>query len=167
MIYYVSNTYFLKDKNTDIEKINLWNRVVSRDDEVYILGGFADCSARRSARDIFDILKELNGIKYLVRGADDVCSNTLYRQMGFKEVYDHPVIIDNFWILSPLPLYFASCIEPYVNIFGKIKPDCETKTSNLYCLEEHCGIPVPIDEIEDSFEVCLLNEMKEGDNNDN
>lgn len=156
MIYYVSNTYFLKNKEDDKKRINAWNEIVSENDEVYVLGNFADCSARNSAKGIYDVLRCLNGTKYLIKGDEDICCSTLYRQVGFKEVYDVPIIVDRFWVLSPKPLMFANCIEPFVNVFGTKTKGVKENTSNLYNLESHNGNPVSLDDIEDILEVRML-----------
>ena len=66
--------------------ISNWNSVVKESDMVYILGDIGTTNA----------IKLLSGTKYLVRGNHDKESNKFYRNAGFKEVYDHPIIINDF-----------------------------------------------------------------------
>ena len=127
MIYFIADTHF-DDKNIipfanrpflDIQEMNehiiiRWNRVVQPDDIVYVLGDFAHISS-----DMKNILEHLNGTKYLIRGNHDTCDNAFYREMGFAEVYDKPIILDDFWILSHEPLFMNDSM-PYVNIFGHV-----------------------------------------------
>lgn len=90
-----------------------WNQKVKREDMVYVLGDF--CNPGQEA----EILSRLNGIKYLVKGNHDIQTNEYYRQAGFAEVYDCPVIIDGYWILSHEPLY-VNANMPYANLFGHV-----------------------------------------------
>ena len=93
--------------------INSWNSVVSAEDEVYVLGDFG--ADKREA----EILSELNGKKYLVKGNHDVYSNEYYRNAGFSEVYDMPVLYKGFWILSHDAIYVNTNM-PYANLFGHV-----------------------------------------------
>ena len=93
-----------------------WNSVVGSDDKVYHLGdvfwGMTD-EERKS------IISRLNGEKYLIMGNHDRDKSPDYwRDLGFKEVYDLPVILNNFVILSHESLYMVD--GPYVNVFGHV-----------------------------------------------
>lgn len=81
MIYFTSDTHFYNkkrlprigqrsfydtaEKNTFM--IQQWNRTVTSEDEVYILGDFSDGTAKQTEY----LLKQLNGKKYLVIGNND------------------------------------------------------------------------------------------------
>ncbi len=125
MIFFIADTHFGDDnirryenrpfENTeemDTALMRNWNDAVAVDDEVYLLGDFAD---RKSE----SVLALLNGTKYLVKGNHDKETNAYYRLRGFAEVYDKPVILDAFWILSHEPLYVCENM-PYANIFGHV-----------------------------------------------
>lgn len=90
-----------------------WNSCVGESDEVYVLGDFGATGQEK------DILSKLNGIKYLVKGNHDTQTNEYYRNAGFREVYDCPIIIAGFWILSHEPLYVNENM-PYANLFGHV-----------------------------------------------
>lgn len=156
-IYFVADTHFsdeniLRYENRPFENVNEmnsimienWNKVVKDEDEVYVLGDFGAVKQETS------VLKQLKGIKYLVKGNHDVKSNDYYRQAGFKEVYDYPIIIENFWILSHEPLYVNSNM-PYANLFGHVhnSPIFKTYSNQHYCVSvERTGyMPVSFESI--------------------
>lgn len=126
------NTYFIADTHFDEEAIRLyenrpfvsatamnetmiarWNAVVTGEDTVWVLGDFG--AAGREA----EVLSLLNGTKLLVKGNHDTQSSEYYRQAGFSEVYDLPVLYNGFWILSHEPLYVCENM-PYANVFGHV-----------------------------------------------
>ena len=120
--------------------IRNWNRIVAPSDIVYFLGDVgADSYVAR-----------LNGIKYLVKGNHDTASNDHYREIGFAEVYDLPVIYDSYWILSHEPLYINRNM-PYANIFGHVhaNPAYRDISSRSYCVsvERISYTPVPLERI--------------------
>lgn len=126
MIYFIADTHFsesniLQYENrpfTDVsqmdeELIRRWNSVVEDEDAVYVLGDFGGTGHEA------ELLSRLKGKKYLVKGNHDIESNEYYRRAGFAEVYDCPIILENFWILSHEPLYVNTNM-PYANIFGHV-----------------------------------------------
>ena len=156
-IYFIADTHFGDDnirryenrpfediKEMDKTLISNWNNVVGPDDFVYILGDFGVENGD------FRILSSLNGIKYLVKGNHDTNSNEYYRKIGFKEVYDHPIIIEGFWILSHEPLYVNSNM-PYANIFGHVhnSPIIKDYSNQHFCVscERINYSPIDFDDI--------------------
>lgn len=157
MIYFIADTHFsegniLRYENRPFESaeamnreiVSRWNGVVREEDEVYVLGDFG--AAGQEAL----MLDQLRGKKYLVKGNHDTESNQYYRDAGFAEVYDHPVIIGDFWILSHEPLYVNTNM-PYANLFGHVhnSPIIKTFSRQHYCVSvERIGYtPIPFDEI--------------------
>ncbi len=141
-IYFIADTHFGEENIRRYENrpfqsvvemnettIKNWNSVVSEDDEVYILGDFGAVNNEQ------DVLKRLNGIKYLVKGNHDTKSNEYYRNAGFKEVYDMPILFKNFWILSHEPIYVNSNM-PYANLFGHVhnNPIIKDYSSQHFCV---------------------------------
>ena len=80
---------------------------------MYIVGDFGATGYEA------EVLSKLNGHKFLVKGNHDLMSNEAYRRAGFDEVYDHPMIMDGFWIVSHDALY-VNANMPYANIFGHV-----------------------------------------------
>ena len=112
-----------KDMNETI--IRNWNGTVTEDDEVYVAGDVGDDS----------YVSQLKGRKYLIKGNHDTKSNEDYRRCGFAEVYDYPIIIDGFWIVSHEPLYVSENL-PYANIFGHVhnSPIYKDYSKHHYCV---------------------------------
>lgn len=142
MIYFIADTHFSEENiiryenrpfedaiKMDQELISRWNSVVNKDDDVYVLGDFG-----AEGKEAF-ILSQLNGKKFLVKGNHDVKTNQYYRDSGFEEVYDYPIIICEFWILSHEPLY-VNANMPYANLFGHVhnSPIIKTYSEQHYCV---------------------------------
>lgn len=125
-------TYFIADTHFDsgaillyenrpfatVEEMNetmirRWNEVVLPEDQVYVIGDFGGDGREK------EILEQLNGRKLLIKGNHDTMSNEYYRQTGFAEVYDLPVLYDGFFLLSHEPLYVNTNM-PYANLFGHV-----------------------------------------------
>lgn len=154
-VYFISDTHFghkniidycgrpyncVEEMNKDI--IKRWNSVVKNDDVVYHLGDFGFGSKEEVAA----IVSQLNGIKKLILGNHDRWRPQIYRDMGFKEVYDRPIILENFWILSHAPIEgLMGKQSPFVNIYGHIHNDERYGTyaasGVCVCVERH---PVPV-----------------------
>ena len=107
------NRPFENVSHMDNELISRWNSVVSDEDCVYVLGDFGADGYET------EVISALKGKKYLIKGNHDVKSNDYYRKAGFEEVYDHPIILDNFWILSHDAVY-VNINMPYANLFGHV-----------------------------------------------
>lgn len=123
------NRPFANTEQMDSEIIKRWNLTVANDDIIYVLGDFGaeDHEAK--------ILSALNGTKYLVKGNHDTKSNAEYRSLGFQEVYDYPIIVNNFWILSHDALYVNQNM-PYANLFGHVhnSPIVKDYSSQHFCV---------------------------------
>lgn len=139
------NRPFINTQEMDRELITRWNNVVCEDDVVYHLGDFG------AAGNEAGVLSRLNGTKYLVRGNHDTQSNAYYRQAGFQEVYDLPVLFRNFWILSHEPLYVNTNM-PYANLFGHVHGNPQYRDFSpqhfCVCVERTGFAPVAFADIE-------------------
>ena len=146
IMHYESRPFVSVDK-MNMEIIENWNRIVSGDDSVYLLGDIGNEK----------YIGKLNGIKYLVKGNHDIHDNNYYRAYGFSEVYDLPVILDSFWILSHEPLYMNRNM-PYANIYGHIhnNPNYNDFSSHGYCVSvERIGYtPVSFEKIKSDIQKC-------------
>ena len=110
------NRPYLKVEYMNNDLVNRWNNVVSKNDVVYVLG---DLAFGKEA--ISKYTQQLNGTKYLIKGNHDTYSNKFYREAGFKEVYDHPILVD-FFLLSHEPLQLSET-TPYFNYYGHVHND--------------------------------------------
>lgn len=165
-IFFIADTHFFEEnilryENRPFENCNQmnqaiisnWNRMVKEGDDVYILGDFGAANQENN------ILKQLNGTKFLVKGNHDTASNEYYRKAGFQEVYDYPIILNEFWILSHEPLYVNENM-PYANLFGHVHGSPLFKT---YSKQHYCVSVERIDYTPISFET-IISEVKQGDN---
>lgn len=131
----------VNDMNENI--IKNWNSVVKNGDKVYHLGDFGFGSKEQ----IKNIVSQLNGDIYLIRGNHCNHPNQWYRDCGISEVYDHPIIIYDFFVLSHEPQSFiVNDRGPYANLFGHVhdSPMFETygKRHFCACVERHDYTPV-------------------------
>jgi calcineurin-like phosphoesterase family protein len=157
------NTYFIADTHFDDENIikfenrpfhnsnemneaiiAKWNEIVADDDFVYLLGDIGN----------EDYIKQLKGTKYLVKGNHDVKTNEEYRKAGFLEVYDYPIVINNFWLLSHEPMYVSENM-PYANLFGHVhnSPQYKTFSKHHYCVsvERIHYVPISFQEVQQNM----------------
>ena len=138
------NRPFVDAAEVDRAMIERWNETVSSEDTVWHLGDFG--ADGREA----EVLSRLNGKINLVKGNHDTASNAYYRQAGFAEVYDLPVVYNGFFILSHEPLYVSTNM-PYANLFGHVHANPIYKDfSNQHvcvCVERTDYRPISLEEI--------------------
>lgn len=136
--------------------IKNWNGVVKKGDVVYVLGDFA-----LGTKDmIISAGRSLNGDKRLILGNHDRASMQTYYDAGFTRVYDHPIIIDDFFILSHRPIEFLPQDGVFANIYGHVHNDqrFQTCTPRSYCVSVERTSYLPV-----SFEY-VKQKMKEAKN---
>ena len=160
-IYFIADTHFGDERilryenrpfesaeNMDCRLIDRWNKVVGQEDTVYLLGDFGADGYESK------ILAELNGKKILVKGNHDTKTSEEYRNFGFCEVYDLPVILDGFWILSHDALYVNENM-PYANLFGHVhnSPIIKdfSKQHFCVCVERIDYTPISFDKIKEAI----------------
>ena len=138
------------------EIISRWNSVVKPDDIVWHLGDF--CLGKKS--NIICILPKLNGRINLIMGNHDSASIKFYYDCGFHRVYDKPVIINDFFILSHKPLEWVA--NPMFNIYGHVHDNkCYktwSKTGCCVCVERHNYTPISWRTIESKIEELTKND---------
>ena len=131
--------------------ISSWNKVVPQNALVWHLGDFA--LGDRSK--IPEIVARLNGRINLVLGNHDHKDVKRFLNAGFNRVYDYPVLINKFVILTHEPLEFLNANCPFFQIFGHVH-DSEhyqtwSKTGACVCVERHDYAPVPWTKIYDKY----------------
>lgn len=119
----------ISDMNTQL--IKNYNKLVSNNDVVYILGDLSFLNTTSTA----EIVKALKGYKILIKGNHDLKSNTAYRKMGFIEVYNRPVLFSTQYILSHEPiiddLYDKS---GFINIYGHLHNNTINNSNMKFCV---------------------------------
>lgn len=84
------NRPFATSEEMNAKIIEKWNKVVSFDDDVYILGDFAlirEENHENKFKKLVYLTQSLNGNKYLLFGNHDYFSIDEYKEAGFKDVY--------------------------------------------------------------------------------
>lgn len=150
-IYFIADTHF---DDTDIINyehrpfsnvnemnetlIENWNKTVSPNDEVYHIGdAFHEqkTASLVTQERLINLTKRLNGTKYLIKGNHDTRPIKFYHEAGFTRVYEHPILIHDFFWLSHRPLYM-NANTPYANIFGHVhsNPSYQTVSERSHCV---------------------------------
>lgn len=153
---------FRDTEEMDNEMIRRWNSVVTDDDLVYHLGDFCSQGEKRCR----ELLSQLKGHKFLVMGNHDLyLPPQKWRDLGFEECYDLPVIYNTFFMLSHEPLYICRSM-PYANLFGHVHaiPSFRAVSSRSACVsvERINYTPVRIETLRDRMIEEEEKEKKQG-----
>ena len=156
-IFFIADTHFGSDavrryenrpfdsvSEMDKAMIERWNSVIAPNDIVWHLGDFSAKGCEKQ------VVTQLNGSIKFVKGNHDTETNDYYRQAGLCEVYDYPILLQGFWLLSHDPQYVSEN-TPYANIFGHVhqNPMYTTCGSHHFCVsaERINYTPISFDEI--------------------
>ncbi len=130
IIKYCSRPYAsVAEMNEDM--VAKWNAVVKKDDIVWHLGDF--CFGAKEH--VKEIVSRLNGRISLVLGNHDHHKPGFYYDSGFHRVYDHPVVVSDFFILSHAPLQWVKDGDAYANVYGHVHAQEMYRdfTTNSFC----------------------------------
>ena len=131
--------------NTIIEN---WNKTVSKEDKVFILGDVSFYNKEKTK----EIIDKLNGKKVLILGNHDRGKSlSWWRDIGIDEAICYPIIIDEFYILSHEPVYLTESM-PYANIHGHIH-HLQYKDAQYFNVSVECinYTPISFDSIKESI----------------
>ena len=135
IITYDNRPYF-NIKEMDLDLIKKWNSVVTEEDEVYILGDISWWNKKMTE----DIINQLKGKKYLIKGNHDVFMNSDIPSNIFQWVKDYAEIQDGgkTIILShyPIPCYKNMYHGTY-HLFGHVHNTAESSVIEN-CLTSIC-----------------------------
>jgi len=116
------------------EIVKRWNNVVSEDDTVYHLGDVAFQLGSKK-EEIKNIVQNLKGHKKLILGNHDKQDKQYYLDMGFEEVFEEDVLLDDVW-LSHKPILNQKKLNGKINIHGHVHSnshrDEDTPKENLH-----------------------------------
>ena len=139
---------FQNTEEMDREMIRRWNETVTDSDLIYHLGDF--CSQGEDRCRV--LLSQLKGRKFLVMGNHDLyLSPQKWRELGFEQCYDLPVILKGFFMLSHEPLYICRSM-PYANLFGHVH------NNPTYCSVSSRSACVSVERID--YRPILLEELR-------
>lgn len=142
------NRPFADVEDMNRQLIQNWNRVVKKEDIVYVLGDVSFAGSKPTR----DVITQLNGRKMLIMGNHDRSrSPAKWRDLGFEWVSPHPVLIGEFVILMHEPPTYFNAATPYFYIYGHVHgtPAYESYTENTACvsLERLNYMPALIDDV--------------------
>ena len=129
--------------------IKNWNEVVKKNDIIYHLGDFAEDDIQYVKK----FKDKLNGrIRIVLGNHDRPIPYSEWLSCGFDRVYDQPIIIDNFIILSHEPLFlnnFAnSNAKAYLNIHGHVHGNVFNNSHYInVCADKINFSPVNLDRV--------------------
>ena len=134
------------------DMVRNFNKVVPGNAVTWFLGDF--CMGQRQRESIPEFVSRLNGRINIVLGNHDRHSVKFYYDAGFNRVYDHPVVLNGFMVLSHAPMEFVKA--PWFNVYGHVH-DCATYRtwsgdSCCVCVERHGYRPVSLAEIKKKYE---------------
>ena len=148
----ICNRPFKSIKHMNEIIIKNWNQVVRKDDIIYLLGDFVDDSIYQTNL-IKEFRAKLNGrIRIILGNHDRYVPYNEWLNFGFDRVYDQPIVIDNFIILSHEPLFlndFAnSNAKAYLNIHGHVHGNVYNNSHYVnVCVERINYSPVNLDKL--------------------
>ena len=151
-----------RDEGMDERRIARWNEKVGPEDVVFYVGDFCDGDAHNPLAwmiDVGETRRRLNGRIFLVKGNHDRLSNADYRQAGFEEVYDRPILLDDLIIVSHSPQEWFDRLPSGVKaVYGHVHdaagyPDA---TGNTFCccVERTGDAPASLKEIVERMEAA-------------
>lgn len=101
-------------KDMDDFMIKKWNSVVGKGDKVFHLGDFSFYGKDKTK----SIVSKLNGRKHLIMGNHDKARSVgWWKDCGFEEVSEFPIIYKQFYMFSHEPMYVNDAM-PYLNFHG-------------------------------------------------
>lgn len=108
--------------------INNWNSAVGKGDDVYILGDFA-----WKNDDGLEVIKQLNGKKFLIKGNHDRLSPELEKQFVWVKDYEEIKDNGNHVILCHYPIpHFHNSDYGYYHLYGHIHQARDAKPFEDY-----------------------------------
>jgi len=148
----ICNRPFKSLKEMNETMIKNWNHVVKENDIIYHLGDFVDDSMFQT-NNIKEFREKLNGrIRIILGNHDRYIPYSEWLKFGFDRVYDQPIVIDNFIMLSHEPLFLNdlanSNAKAYLNIHGHVHGNIFNNSHYVnVCVEKINYSPVNLDKL--------------------
>lgn len=163
-----SNRPFKDTQEMNAKLIVNWNKAVTPEDTVYFLGDFS--FGRHSITYDRNFFNQLNGHKKIVLGNHDRHFNVYdgvmkigsmktpeeaiayWREVGFEEVFNNPIILDDYFILSHKPIDGINHTQIFANIHGHTH-NINMTDGNYFnaSLESINYAPIDFEEIKEHF----------------
>ena len=147
-IIQMCNRPFVDANDMEEKLIENWNKKVTNEDTVYVLGDFC---FKTSKQDAIRILKQLNGKKILIKGNHDKYAGQRDFDECFEKVFvflqitedKQQIILSHYPIIDYAGMYYGAKMI-YGHIHNHYVPH-----RNMYCVSVECinYEPVTLDEI--------------------
>lgn len=118
--------------------LNNWNETVNQEDVVFHLGDLT-AGIKERYDEVSDLVKKLNGKKYLIKGNHDHFSNKWYKNHDFIDVLEYKVINNVFLLHYPIFInnsYLSAKIQKFYSLCENIYYEEECK----YLIHGHSHI---------------------------
>lgn len=139
-----------------------WNKLITKNDDVYILGDF---SYKGKTHDVNEILSRLNGKKYLIKGNhENYLCDPLFNQRAFEWVKDYFILkyegIDFILFHYPILSWLKSNYNS-IHLYGHVHNSGikNAKFAEKLKLLEPCAINVGVD-VNNFYPVSIKNIIK-------
>lgn len=135
------NRPFKSVDEMNYELINRWNKVVTNDDAVYVLGDMFWCAEKEAV----EVLGSLNGLKILILGNHDKCTRSDFRNQ-FIAIKEYMEIADNdrHVVLSHYPIpCFKNHFYGWYHLYGHVHNSFEANMMehDKFLMQELYGHP--------------------------
>ena len=138
---------FNNAEDMDAALIKNWNKVVSKNDKVFVLGDVSFHNKEKTA----EIVQQLHGRKFLVKGNHDQRNNQWFIDVGFDEVSSYPIIYKDWFVMQHEPPHYVNDAMPFFFLYGHVHASepyrTVTKTSACVSVERWEYSPVEIEKI--------------------
>lgn len=108
-----------------------WNSIIEPNSRIIVNGDLSFTTDEEALR---EVIRNLTGEIILIKGNHDTFGNKVYMDMGISCVYDYPIIIDDFYVISHEPMFIPEG-SPYVNLFSHVhnNPNYKDVSSGGFC----------------------------------
>lgn len=139
---------FASVQEMEYAMIENWNRMVTPEDTVFVLGDFSESQSMEKNS---EILNRLCGEKFLIMGNHDTfLTPEEWRKCGFADCSRWPILYHDFFLLSHEPLYINQNM-PYANLYGHVHGNASyrsvSRQSACVSAERIAYTPISFDEI--------------------
>lgn len=144
--------------------ISMHNHVVKKDDVFLFLGDiteseYFETSSNSHLKEVISIVKRLNGHKILITGNNDTGTDSLYKEMGFEEIYHSPIETKNF-IFSHGPIKTDGKLNIHGHIHGSKEYFDIDYHNHIDCYFGLWGRPVKLSELQKFYKTGMYKDCK-------
>ena len=126
-----------------------WNQAVEAEDTVIVAGDVSFYNKEKTT----EIIQSLKGNKILVLGNHDRWAIKYWMDIGFDEVYKHPLVYQEWFIVRHTPPHYYNEATPYAYLYGHVHGSelypTVSRQSACVCVERWNYSPVDLEVIKE------------------